>query len=455
MIRQQKMRSKNYDNQVESFTPLQPQQMVRVAVVEGIKPEYKERDAYRKFLTLLVDLPEKRINQLFSLLEVERPTEKQKSFLDDIISEVAYDGRHWKPLNYNFLKENGVVIEQNGNVKNLAKSLNEIRENKVIFVPNVGGTALEPKDEPEYLKHVDWRNKLVINGPDVVRRFGQDKGIALSGKYLKNGYLPVADFRLLESNGFYFNEALKTLINGVLKEPEYKDRMITELVIKRRDGTELVLHPHDFVEAAEFYVYCLRYKKEVIETLGNKITGLGTKYPEVVLEVPKRRPEISAAGEMKSYNNVEYHYLPDPLGGGKYPLDWMSTQVSCDCPHALNLRNFEMRKGIMTRIAETMDTHANIGFLAWLDVRQISPEDAVNNMSPIPTLECSIFVDKARYNIVQEFRDKNGRLTRTYVGEVGIEKIINEAAKLPEWTFERMFNPHEKVGNKLLRPMYV
>ena len=112
----------------------------------------------------------------------------------------------------------------------------------------------------------------------------------------------------------------------------------------------------------------------------------------------------------------------------------------------------------MTRVVETMDTHADMVFLANMQAKGIGVEETVNNMSPIPTAEFSEYVDRTRYNIVQEFQvEENGRTRtkRTYVGEVGIEKLIHELAKFPEWTFERMFNPTQRVGRRLLRPMYV
>jgi len=429
--------------------------MVRVALVEGMKPNYPEpeRQRYRRLVKQYLGIREERIDKLFNLLEVEKPSQAQKSFLNDIIAQAAYDSKYWSSLDYEHLKKEDVIIEYNGNIRGIARLLQGIDESKVIFVPSIGERAVTPEDEPDYFKHVDWRNKLVLNGQDVVRRFAQDRGIVLSGKYARSGQIPVEDFHLLEQNGFYFNEALKTAIDGVLKEPEYKDRVISAMAIKRRDGTELRLHPHDFAEAAEFYAYCLRYNPKIVETLGNKLTQLGDKYHGAnTFNVPKRMPVGS-----KLYNEVEIHYIPDPQGGGPYPLDWMSTKAACDCPHALNMRNFEVRKGEMTRVVETMDTHVNMVFLAMIHKKKIPLKQAVNNMSPVPTPEFSNFVDKARYNIVQEFQveQENGTKTkRTYVGEVGIEKLVHELAKSPEWGFGRMFSSGGKVI-KILKPMYI
>lgn len=429
--------------------------MVRVALVEGMEPKYddKERQRYRRLLQDYSDITEEGIGMLFRLMETGAKTPSGKTTLNKLISMVAYDSGHWRNFDYEHLKKEGVIVTHNGNLKGLVSLIQEIDESNVIFVPAVGEKAIAPEEEPDYLKHIDWRNKLLLNGKDVVKRFVHEKGIELPQSYLKDGHVTTEVLNLLEQNGFYFNEALRVGVE-VLKDEKYKERIIAAMVIKRRDGTELRLHPHDFVEAAEFYIYCLIYNKKIVETLGDKLTSFGTKYHGAnFFQVPKRMPIKG-----KVYNEVELHYFPNPTGEGPYPLDWMSTRVACNCPHALNMRNFEDRRGKMTRVVETMDTHANMVFLAWMNTKQVNTEKAVNNMSPVPTIEFSNFVDKTRYNLVQEFEiqeEDKTKTRRTYVGEVGIEKLIHELAKSLEWTFDRMFNPHEKVGKRLLRPMYL
>ena len=64
--------------------------------------------------------------------------------------------------------------------------MQEIDESKVIFVPSVGERTLSPADEPDYLKHIDWRNKLVLNGWDAVRKFAEDRGFELPLNYIQN-----------------------------------------------------------------------------------------------------------------------------------------------------------------------------------------------------------------------------------------------------------------------------
>lgn len=453
------MRSKNYADQAASFTPLEPQQMVRVALVEGMKPKYedRERQRYRRLLKDYLDITEEGIGTLFRLMETGAKTQDGKNTLGRLISLVAYDGEYWKNFDYEHLKKEGVIIPHNGNLKGLVGLIQEIDKSKVIFTPSVVERALAPEDEHDYLKHIDWRNKLVLNGKDVVEMFARDKGIELPENYLRNGYMTTNVFNLLQQNGFYFNEALRSAIK-ILKEPKYQNRIITSMAIKRADGTELRFHPHDWVEAAEFYMYCFAHKRNLIETLGKKITDPNDKryYGADAFLVPKRTPVNG-----QQYNYVEMHFFPDPHGKGKYPLSWMGTKVACNCPHALNMRNFEDRKGKQMRVVETMDTHANMFFLKWIHLHKKEIDDlgkVVNNMSPVPTLELSDVTDKIRYNLAQEFEvEEKGKpkINRTYVGEVGIEALILELAKTPSWTFERMFNPDEKVGGQLLKPMYI
>jgi hypothetical protein len=454
------MRSKNYSNQVASFTPLEPQHMVRVALVEGMKPEYDkdERQRYRRLLKDYTTVDESRIDALFRIIKTGPRTESEGRFLDALISDVSYDSGNWKDLDYEALKKEGVIIEYSGRLKGLARLVDGIDESKVIFVPNVGGEVIDPEKEPDYLKNIKWDNKSFLNGRDVVTRFAVDNGIMLSGRYRRNGAIPVEDIESLKK-GFYFTEALRTYVDGVLKQPEYLDRVITTMAIKRRDGTELRLRHLDFYEAVEFYTYCLQYNQRLIETLGNKLTKLGDKYHGAnTFLVPKRIPKRTRAGGLKRHNKVKFHYMPDIKGEGPFPLDWMNTRVTCDCEHALDLENFEDRHGEMTRVVENMETHPGMVFLEMMRVKRIGLSQAVNNMSPIPTEELSVFIDKTRYNLVQEFivMDDDKPVTkRTRAGEVNIEKLINEIAKNPEWTYERMYHQPGKVGRRFLRPMYV
>ena len=109
----------------------------------------------------------------------------------------------------------------------------------------------------------------------------------------------------------------------------------------------------------------------------------------------------------------------------------------------------------MARFVPTHDMHTMMISLARMHALGITPEQAVNNMSPIPSMEYSRMVDKFRYNLAYEIPREGRAPERKYVGGVGIEILIHELWKQPQWTFERMFNPTQRVGRQLLRPMYV
>src|SRR3989338_5168639 len=115
------MRAKNYDNQAASFTPLQPYQMVRAALFDGMKPQYPEpeRQRYRRLVKHYLNVNDERIDHLFSLLEVSNPTESQQQFLNDLIAQAAYDSRYWNRFDYRHLRNEGVVIDHDGNLSGL------------------------------------------------------------------------------------------------------------------------------------------------------------------------------------------------------------------------------------------------------------------------------------------------------------------------------------------------
>lgn len=442
------MRAKNYDNQVASFTPLEPQHMVRVALVEGLKPKYEggERQRYRRLLKDYTNVDESRIDALFRIVEYGPRTEREKGFLDALVNDVAYDSENWKQFDYDALKKEGVILDYSGDNQGLVQKVLETDESKVIFAKNPEWV----QSGLDYIKHVNWRNKLVVNGPDVIIQFAKDKSFELPESFLKYRKTTEAVYKLLEQYGFTYRVALKTAIK-VLKSPEYAGRTISALVIKNPNGNELRLHPHDFVEAAELLVYAVERKQLITQELGNLLEG-GDKYQGLnQFLVPKRRPEKG-----RRLNHVETHYLPDFRSPGTNVLEWMNTVTTCDCGNALNLRNFDERRGRKSYVVQTFDTHAGVVVLEIQRHKRIHANRNPSNLNPLPTPEFSRFVDKLRYNVVQEIEVPNREKTkiqRKYVGEVGIGILINELAKL--WEFESMYDPKQKLGTFVLRPMYL
>ena len=443
------MRSKNYLDQIASFTPLEPQQMVRVALVEGLKPRYEngERQRYRRLLKEYTDVDDDRINALFRIMKYGARTKREAGFLRTLIDDVRYTSGKWKSFEYPSLKKEGVIIEYSGDNQGLVDKVLETDENHAIFVQHP--IAEEGKD---YLKHIDWRNKMVLNGPDVIIQFAKDRGIEdqLPETFLKYRRPNEVVYKLLEKHGFTYTEALKTAIK-VMKTQKYLGRTIAVWAIKNPNGNEFRQHPHDHIESPELFVYAHRYAKPIIQELGDLLTPYVDKYYGLNrFSVPKRVPENE-----KVFNSVETHYLPDFGNASKKILEWMHTVTECDCGNALNLRNFEDRKGRKAYIVQTFETHAGVVVLEIHYAKGINANESPNNLNPLPTPEFSRFVDKLRYNLAEEIEIRNGEKTkihRRYAGEIAIEILINELAK--KWTAEEMFFPDKKVGTFLLKPMY-
>ena len=440
------MKAKDYSDQVATFTPLEPQQMVRVALVGGIQPRYpeSERQRYRRLLKEFTDIDEKRIDALFRLIGRESKSPKERAFLEGLLSDVAYDSAVWSAFDYEALKREGVVVGYSGDNRGLVQKVLEIDESKIIFVQN------PIWEQADYVKHIDWRNKLAINGPDVIIQFAKDRSFELPPSFLEYRKLTEDVYRLLELHGFTYFEALRTAIK-LLKDPKYAKRTISALVIKNPNGNELRLHPHDFVEAAELFVYALKHRKPIKKVLGDLLSREGNKYHGLnKSQVPKRVPENGVY-----FDNVETHYLPDFKDPRKKVLEWMHTVTMCDCGNALNLRNFEERRGRKTYVVQTFDTHVGVVVLEIQRRKGINVNLNPNNLNPLPTPEFLRFVDKLRYNLVQETEFTEGdkiKIDRRYVGEVGLEILINELAKL--WALEQMWGPIQKISDFVLRPMY-
>ena len=459
------MRSKNYKNQTASFTPLEPRQMVRVALVEGMKPLYPEpeRQRHRRLVKQYLGINEGRIDRLFSLLEVTSPTQLQLEFLDGLVAQAAYDSSHWKSFDYGHLKREGVIIEHDGrDIGRLVGLMEGIGENKVVFVPTIAD--IKDGDEADYQKHVKPRNTFFMNGIHAVRAFAERKGIKIPDTYKRSFPIPGNVWSLLESKsdptrGFHFVEALHSTVDA-LKAYPYSGRLIARLDIKKPDGTDVAWHAHDNVEAAEFYICCLLNNRGTVQTLGDLIKREEGKPPgdkyfgTNTWRVPKRTPLRTSEG-LITHDEVLVHYFPD-IVGERYPLDWTNMDARCNDPDSTDRSNFEVRRGKkMARFVPTHDMHTMMISLARMHALGITPEQAVNNMSPIPSSDYSIIVDKFRYNLAYEIPRNGSAPERRYVGEAGIEILIHELWKLPQWPFERMFNPRQRVGRQLLRPMYV
>lgn len=438
------MRSANYANQTATFTPLEPQHMVRAAIVHGMNPKYPEpeRQRYRRLLKGHLNYDESLIDNLFRLIGRRPRSVKEAVRLDGLLQDVAYNSKTWKALEYESLKKEGVIVPYSGDAKGLVHKINETAESKVIFVQN------KPWADADYLKHVPNDSMLVLNGPDVVAKFAWEKGFALPDHYLKNGRLTEDVLGLLAEHRFAFNEALRTAI-GLLKEPKYANRNISLWIIKNPNGQQYRMYPHDFVEAAETASYFSRFGKEAVQELGD-LANEGKYHGLNVFLVPKR---LAQNGE--SYNTVAMHYLPVVDRRAKRALEWMNFVGICDCSSAYDRRNFEHREGKAAYVTNGSDVHVNFAILDIQKRKRINPNSNPNNLSPLPTPELVRFVDMIKKNLAFESKVENGdrqKTERRRVDQTGIDILINELAK--DWSHDLMFGPGIRLRDFVFRPMY-
>jgi len=464
------MRSKNFSDIEKTFTPLAPNQMVRVALVDGIKPNHPisgnydlgfkvpGRLDYSRLLQDYLEIESGELHRLWDLLGQDQYSEREREQLDSLVGLVAYDSKRWKRFDYEKLKKEGVIIEHNGqDLPDLVSLMEGMGENQVVFIPTLAD--IQSGNEVDYEKHISHRNTLYLNGIQSVRAFAERKGLTLPDKYTSSFPMRQDVFDLLfrdedPNNILYFMEALHSSIDALTNDPRLNKRVIARVGHKTSDGTLVTWQSHDDVESGELFSYFLEHDRSLVDRLGTMVEGGDKYFGEVVIDVPKRTPMIRDDGSLETHNKVVFHYWPD-ITGKRHPEDWMNTDPFCIEPDAQDRRNYEDRTSEkMVRIPRTHDLHTMLVSLARVNALKIPLSQAVNNFSPVATPDYSQMVDKFRYNIAYEIPQTDKAPVRKYVGEVGLRILIHELWKKPDWTFDRMFNPRHTVGDSLLRPMY-
>lgn len=448
------MRSKDYSNYLDSFTPLSPHEMTRLALVEGIKGKYPlgERLQYKRLLHRYLDLENADIERLFQLFTRHHdpedtfygPNDRQ---MNDLVSKVHYNSHNWKSANYKKLKQEGIVLDYSGSRRGLVQILELIDQRKVIACHD-----WHIDSKTSYLKHIPWQRKVVLNGPDVIMDYARRNDFydklpesLTKGRRITN---PVKD--LLRQHGFSFANALKASIDQTLKSKKYQERDISVFTIKNPNGSELRWHQYNPVESAEHFVN-IRMRQDMGDNNQKVFVKLGGANHELnpgnlyyglnVFSVPKRIPlEVT-------HNTVQAHFLPD--AGARDVLEYFHTVTDCDCPHALNLRNFQERRGMRTYVIPTFDIHAGLVDLEILAKKGVDARDIFscqNNLSPLPTENNIYFFDKAKYNLFIE----NSK--RFYAGKIALDLLANERAKLR--SFSDLYGPKSKLRTFSCRDMY-
>ena len=442
------MRSQNYQDMKASFEALSPTQMARVALVNGIfpwiEPNHDVRIKYLNLLKEFTDISERRLDEIFHLMEIAASDEPTKSKSSEIVvplEDIEYSAKTWKSLDYNLLKKEGVVLEFDVNTKGLPALVSKLDG---IAQKDIRHKVIELSKKIErpgvdYLKHIPPRQKLMLNSRDVVMRFAQQNGIIVPETYKeRGGPPPVSMYDALRNAHFTFRSAMEAT-DFVIRNAKYIPRDIAVLVVKHLNGDETRYRHHDFVEAAELFMYTQEHNIPIVEKLGDKLEPHGEKYVLNVYTAPSMsRP--------RKTHPVELSYLPDFKNPNYKTLYWMKTRGLSGCEWGQNLRNFEFGKGETDHTAWTMETHCCLLALAIQVAQKVKVNKNPQNISPIPTVRFSRYIDVLRYQLIQGPKEKD------YVNETGIEILANEFWK--KNGISNMYFPKQKVGTKLLQNFY-
>ena len=424
------MRSEDYSSSEQSFLgPVGRAQKIRTALVEGLKPG-DQQETYVKLAKKLRPLDSGSIDRCAQLFSKLRMPDEQVE-LEGILGKLSYRSDSWGDLDYDVLRAEGVVRDFKGKIGYLAELALRTPEH-VVFSVDPG--ILDPDED--YKKHIRDASKLKLDSKEIIAAFAQRKGFELSGSFQKRGYLTRADKKVLEEHGFTFSAALREAVDFMHR---HENKYACVLTFTRSNGDETRLFPYSvFVEAPEHFLYFRdhTYFKQ------NK------DYALKQFSVPKRYPETDG-GLTGLTDLVEMKYVPDfehNLG-----LDWRDVEVSCDCEHAMNQRNFEMIRGAKKVSPNVVDEHVGSALLFYLQGKGFAlsmPNSFVKFLLPEPMRA----VDFLRYNVYGAY-DEHGE-------ELGIEpreNLLNNA--IPELfkllDFEAIFGEFRKDSNRyILRSMH-
>jgi len=418
------MRVADVNNKGLAFKRLEPREMVRVALIKGLKEKPQEYNPLVK--EYVWSSLEKYIDELSTSLSKN----EINSRLERLLLNFRYNSPVWEQLNYGDLESESIIKKSEGNISQIVDDIMGLQDYNVLSIESniTDGNT-------DYLKHVKPKNKLMLDGKKTIRKFAELKNISLPGKYIETSSKDNALYEFLDEEGFNFQNALASALmarNGK-----------TSLITFRRPGTgeEVRTRLIDIIEANEFYEYIKKYSKEDIFFPNGSPKEVGQlRYEgEVITHVPKRTP-----GEnRRSFNKTEFHYIP--RFNGDKAISWMYIDPSCDCVYAENLRNFHHKgkDSLRKRTIKFLDIHANVALLEMVNDLDLNPATSPNNLVPVLSPIVTGFVDKLRYNV---YRDKK-KLTK-----IEMEILLHEFAS--KIGYKNMFITDERKISPFITRMY-
>lgn len=378
------MRSENYGLQEQTFTRLEPQHMVRAALVEGLKSENPKHSEYKVLVQRYTELPLGNIERLHNLLQQERLSRTEALVLGRLLQSVypRGDNNVWKQLNYDALQSEGVIVVAQPN-------LDEIVD-KALKGEGWEVLALEKpivETGEDYRKHIPRRNKIVLDSEATIDVFSQQRNMALHPHW--NGQVNDDLIRRLKGGRYTLNDAILT----ALSQQQNSGRKHSVISFTNyTSGDDVRIFPLDLVEMVEIFTYFREHRGAAAEfELGDEAQKYaGTK----TLLVPKRHPT-----EKFEWNKESVDYIADFFKGPLFydPIWWLNFRANCTCDYARNMANFNIIVGEKKYKVMIFDPHVGAAILTILD--SSDPKQDMRLYMPIPSKEVLALADYARFNM--------------------------------------------------------
>lgn len=427
------MRSENYGLQEQTFTRFEPQHMVRVALVDGLKSENPRHNEYKELVQRYTGLPPGNIERLHYLLQQERLSTRTESLVLGTLLQSVYprsDVNVWKQLNYEHLRQEGVIQTAGNDLGSLVK---RALEGHTWVVLEIEKPLME--EGADYKKHIPRRNKVVLDSEQTIDAFALAANMKLHPHW--NGQIDDDLIQRLKDAKCSLNDAMVTSLTRLqgsdLKYPIFS-------YTNNSTGDEVRIPPINLVEMFEVFRYFREYHGAAARfTLGD---AEGKYHSTKVLVVPKRHPT-----EDFQVNQVTLEYLAEFYNGPMFvdSVWWLNFRAQCGCEYTQDQTNFTTAIGKKKRKPIIFDPHIGAAILKIFEELKQDPRQYI----PAPSKEIIQIADFARFNMYEVGADNK----RHVLLEEAINILLMHAMIAnPQNALSKAGS--ERITPYVLKPMY-
>ena len=426
------MRSEDYLNQGITFTRFEIPHMVRAALVNGMMPENSDHARFKELVKRYTNMPAGNVERLHFLMQQAAIEKGRISEFNKLLSDFGPRLRDdvWKQLNYEHLRQEG-VIQTAGN--DLGALVKKALECPTWVVLEIEKPLIE--EGADYKKHIPRRNKVVLDSEQTIDAFASRVGMELYIHW--NGQVNDDLIQRLKNAKYSLNEGIVTALTNLqgskLKYPIFS-------YTNHSTGDEVRIPPINLVEMFEIFRYFREYHGAAARlTLGD---AEGKYDSTKVLVVPKRHPT-----EDFQVNQVTLEYLAEFYRGPMFvdSVWWLNFRAQCGCEYTQDQTNFTIGRGEKKRKPIIFDPHIGAAILKIFEELKQDPRQYI----PAPSKEIIQIADFARFNMYEVRKDNKRHIL--------LEEAIN--IFLMHAMIANPQNALSKAGSErvtpyVLKPMY-